>query len=193
MARFALAGLFFAFVVEPELWSRVLATGLFSFAGLTDWVDGWIARRTRTTSAFGALADPLADKLLVVAALVAFLDVRELQIPAWVIFLTIARELIIGSLRSLAGVRGAVLAADRWGKWKMGVQTFCILAILVLLVFQTWLARERGLVDAAERVRLLGDVASWPRRLSYLLLAATWASGFRYLYRNRALLQESWG
>src|SRR5579863_5505852 len=126
MARFALAGLFFVFVVDPQLWSRVFAAVLFSAAGLTDWVDGWIARKTRTTSAFGAFADPLADKLLVVAALVAFLDVRELGIPAWVIFLTIARELIIGSLRSLAGVRGTVLAADRWGKWKMGVQTGCI-------------------------------------------------------------------
>jgi CDP-diacylglycerol--glycerol-3-phosphate 3-phosphatidyltransferase len=192
MARFALAGLFFAFVVHPQLWSRATAGVLFVFAGLTDWLDGWIARRTKTVTQFGALADPLADKLLVVAALIAFLDLKELRIPAWVIFLTIARELIIGSVRALAALKGRVMAADRWGKWKMGVQTGCITVILLLLVVRTFLLSNPSFVAAAERDRLLTEFRDWPRALSYLIVAATWASGIMYLRKNKRLLQDSW-
>jgi CDP-diacylglycerol--glycerol-3-phosphate 3-phosphatidyltransferase len=193
MARFALAGFFFAFVVHPQLWSRATAGFLFVVAGLTDWLDGWIARRTKTETHFGALADPLADKLLVVAALIAFLDVKELGIPGWVIFLTIARELMIGSLRALAALRGRVLAADRWGKWKMGVQTGCITVILAILVVRTFLLSSPSFVTSAESDRLLTAIQYWPRNLSYLIVAATWASGMMYLRKNKRLLQDSWG
>lgn len=193
VSRIFLAGVFLAFMLSDRLWARSLALGIFILATATDWLDGWLARRTKTTSAFGALADPLADKLLVLAALAVFLKIRELDIPSWVLFLIVAREFIIVTLRSLAAVHGTALAADRYGKWKMGVQTGAIVAILGLLVFETYLQETPGFWGPPrDKDRLLVLLQPVPRLLSYLMLLATWASGLVYLRRNWGMIRRSW-
>lgn len=181
LARLVLAVFTFACLwAQRPAWYAV-GLALYVTATLTDWIDGYVARSTGQTSPFGALADPIADKVLVLGALIAFLRVPELEIPSWAVFLIVLRELVIGGLRALAGVSGQVLSANRGGKWTMGVQSASIISILALLVWR--------------------HHASWPipgwalgaaGPLIALCAAVSVASGVHYIYGARGLIQHSW-
>jgi CDP-diacylglycerol--glycerol-3-phosphate 3-phosphatidyltransferase len=109
----------------------VIAAALFAIAALTDGLDGYIARRQRQETTFGKLMDPLADKLLVTAALVALVSLDRLA--AWVAMVIIAREFAVTGLRSVAAERGVVISASWQGKAKTGLQ---VAAIIGLIAFE---------------------------------------------------------
>jgi CDP-diacylglycerol---glycerol-3-phosphate 3-phosphatidyltransferase len=106
-----------------------LAAAVFTLAAVTDGLDGYIARRRQEVTTFGKLMDPLADKLLVVAALVALVSLDRLA--AWVAMVIIARELAVTGLRSLAAERGVVIAASWLGKVKTALQVAAIVALII--------------------------------------------------------------
>lgn len=153
---------------------------LFLAAVLTDWIDGMVARMTGTISPFGKVADPIADKILIVGALIA-LTYTDLGVPRWGVFLIIARELLIGGLRILDTAQGKLPSAQSWGKWKMGVQSGCVLVMMAVLV-----------VD--ER---MAPAPSWALRLPYYLtilcVLAAWNSAYLYFRQSRKMLEKSWG
>jgi len=99
----------FIFIEHPV--TRLLALLIFIAASLTDLYDGWLARRNNSITDLGKFMDPLADKLLVSAAFISFVELRELSIPAWMVIIIISREFIITGLRTLAASKGKVLAA----------------------------------------------------------------------------------
>ena len=109
----------------------VIAAGLFALAALTDGLDGYIARRQRQETTFGKLMDPLADKLLVTAALISLVSLDRLA--AWVAMVIIAREFAVTGLRSVAMERGVVISASWLGKAKTGLQ---VAAIIGLIAFE---------------------------------------------------------
>jgi CDP-diacylglycerol--glycerol-3-phosphate 3-phosphatidyltransferase len=111
------------------LYAHYAAAAVFIIASLTDWLDGFIARRLNLITNFGKFADPLADKLLVAAALIAFVELRA--VGAWVVVILISREFIVTGLRILAVEKGIVLAADFWGKLKTATQMVMIIFILL--------------------------------------------------------------
>ena len=185
--KLTLARLALACVTFGCLWSgrpSAYAAGLafYLLAIITDWVDGYVARRTRSVSPFGVMADPIADKVLIIGALIACVRIPELDIPHWAVFLIIVRELLIGGLRALAGsLRGAVLPADRGGKWKMGVQSVAVLLILLLLVARkTFHPDSVGALDGVESP------------LVVLSMIVSLLSGIQYVYAQRGLLRGSW-
>jgi len=195
LLRMGLTLVFLGLLVLPMLWSRLAAFLLYLLATSTDWVDGFIARRTGTTTRFGAMADPLADKLLVAAAFIVFLGIRELHVPAWAVFLIVAREFLIMGLRSLAAVHGVALRAERWGKWKMGIQSVCVALILLVLVLttairrhpftmQSWLAPVRGW-----DLQLALEPLPW--WLTVVAAVSAWLSGAWYVWHYRDLLKSS--
>jgi CDP-diacylglycerol---glycerol-3-phosphate 3-phosphatidyltransferase len=100
------------------------ATGVFAVAMATDWFDGRLARRQGRTSAFGSLLDPIADKLLVLAAMIVLID--EGVFPAWMVAAIVARELLISGLRLAALERGVVISARDLGKWKTWSQALAV-------------------------------------------------------------------
>jgi CDP-diacylglycerol--glycerol-3-phosphate 3-phosphatidyltransferase len=106
-----------------------LAAAVFALAAITDGLDGYIARRRREVTTFGKLMDPLADKLLVVAALIALVSLDRLA--AWVAMIIIARELAVTGLRSLAAERGVVIPASWLGKVKTALQVAAIVALII--------------------------------------------------------------
>ena len=108
---------------------RYVAAALFIIASLTDMLDGKIARKYNLVTNFGKFMDPLADKLLVCAALICMIELREL--PAWMVIIIISREFIISGFRLVASDNGVVIAASYWGKFKT---TFQMIGV-VLLIF----------------------------------------------------------
>lgn len=108
---------------------RYVAAALFIIAGLTDMLDGKIARKYNLVTNFGKFMDPLADKLLVCSALICMIELREL--PAWMVIIIISREFIISGFRLVASDNGVVIAASYWGKFKT---TFQMIGV-VLLIF----------------------------------------------------------
>jgi CDP-diacylglycerol---glycerol-3-phosphate 3-phosphatidyltransferase len=106
-----------------------LAAAVFALAAFTDGLDGYFARRRQQVTTFGKLMDPLADKLLVIAALVALVSLDRLA--AWVAMVIIARELAVTGLRTIAAEQGVVIAASWLGKVKTALQVAAIVALIV--------------------------------------------------------------
>ncbi len=112
-------------------WGRYAATVIFVLAALTDMIDGKIARKYKLVSELGKFLDPIADKLLVTSALIAFLWTDPEKISVWAVFIIVAREFIVSGLRLVAAAQGVVIAADKLGKLKTVVQIAAIVVILI--------------------------------------------------------------
>lgn len=170
---------FFVAAVELEGLPHhfLLAFGLFALASLTDLLDGQIARRYNLVTDFGKLMDPLADKVLVTAALVYFIALGVA--PAWLVLVIVAREFLVTSLRLIAAGKGVVLAADRWGKYKTATTMVWICYALLMLEF-------------LEPIAMNGW--TWAVWLNTLLMCAslvfTLISGFNYLRKNWELVSD---
>jgi CDP-diacylglycerol--glycerol-3-phosphate 3-phosphatidyltransferase len=122
---------------RPGRTAAVLAALTFFLACWSDFYDGYLARRYGLTSTLGKLLDPLADKLIVMAALVMLAAMpREPRVPAWIVVLIVGRELAVTGLRTMALSEGIVLAAEELGKYKTILQ---MLALHGLLLHYTWL------------------------------------------------------
>ena len=122
---------FFVFFLlwKPEdMVFRIIADVIFCLASLTDMLDGKIARKYNLITNFGKFMDPLADKLLVSAALICLVELK--QLPSWVVIIIISREFIISGFRLIAATDGIVIAASMWGKFK----TVSQMAMIILLV-----------------------------------------------------------
>jgi len=117
------------FLFFPHKTTSFLAALVFALASISDLLDGFLARRHQLVTTFGQFLDPLADKLLVSAALIMLIPLS--RVPAWMVVVIIGRELAIMGLRSIAGSEGKVITADYLGKQKMVLQTVAILGLLL--------------------------------------------------------------
>lgn len=144
----------------------LLAAIVFALASITDWVDGYLARSRGSITTFGKLMDPIADKLLVVAALVSLVSLDRLQ--AWVAMVIIARELAVTMSRMAATGQGVVISANRWGKAKTALQVLTIFLLIAVSGSPTWL-----------------DV------LVYVTVAVTVISGIEYFFGLRRTLNAA--
>ncbi|MDY0211396.1 MAG: CDP-diacylglycerol--glycerol-3-phosphate 3-phosphatidyltransferase [Desulfuromonadaceae bacterium] len=109
--------------------SSFVATLIFSVACITDWLDGYLARRLDLVTVMGKFLDPLADKLIVMAALIMMIPLG--RVPAWAVFLLIAREVVVTGLRSVASSEGVIIAASNLGKYKTIFQMVAIIGLLL--------------------------------------------------------------
>jgi len=183
ISRFGLTLAFLAVVFSDFPFHETISLLLFSAASLTDYFDGQIARRDKLITNFGILMDPLADKILVCSAFIAFVGLGWM--PAWMVVIVVARELAITGLRLLAASKNLVLAAERFGKHKTISQIIAILSILVLHCY-----RQTGPVGQfIFGFRLFGGPwVEWFTVVSlWVAVILTFASGLIYLWRNRAL------
>jgi CDP-diacylglycerol---glycerol-3-phosphate 3-phosphatidyltransferase len=109
--------------------SQVLGATIFGLASLTDWLDGYVARRRKQVTPLGQMMDPIADKLLTAAAFISLVQMNAA--PAWMVAVIIGREFAVTGLRSLAYSRGAIIAATAMGKAKMTSQVVAILLLIL--------------------------------------------------------------
>lgn len=111
--------------------NRYISFGIFAVASITDWFDGYLARKNNLVTNFGKFMDPLADKLLVCSALICLIEMKRLE--AWVVIVIIAREFIISGFRLIAAENGVVIAANYWGKFKTVSQMIMIILFILNL------------------------------------------------------------
>ena len=109
--------------------NRYICILIFVAASLTDWFDGYLARKNNLITNFGKFMDPLADKLLVCSALICMIELKRL--PAWIVLIIIAREFIISGFRLVAAENGVVIAANMWGKYKTATQMIMIILLIL--------------------------------------------------------------
>ncbi len=145
--------------------NRYISLTLFVVASVTDWFDGYLARKNNLVTNFGKFMDPLADKLLVCSAMICMIDLKRL--PAWFVIIIIAREFIISGFRLIAAENGIVIAANYWGKFKTASQM--IMIILLILHFD-------GIFVILEQIYI------------WLSLALTIISLITYIWQNRTVL-----
>ena len=129
LTRMALIPVFLWFTYFESRVDSFIAACIFAVTGATDFLDGWVARRKNLVTVIGKFLDPLADKLIVLAAMVML--VRLGRFPAWVAILLLSREFVVTGLRQIAASEGMVIAAGQEGKWKTALQLVGIVALLV--------------------------------------------------------------
>lgn len=119
---------------EPK--SCVLAAWVYSFATITDFFDGWLARRMGLVTVLGKFLDPLADKLMVMAMLVLMVALN--RVPGWLVVIILAREMTINGLRAIASSEGLVIPAGWFGKYKTALQMIAVMCLLVHYEYTVW-------------------------------------------------------
>ena len=145
--------------------NRYISLALFVVASVTDWFDGYLARKNNLVTNFGKFMDPLADKLLVCSAMICMIELNRL--PAWFVIIIIGREFIISGFRLIAAENGIVIAANYWGKFKTASQM--IMIILLILHFD-------GIFVTLEQLFI------------WLSLALTIISLITYIWQNKPVL-----
>jgi CDP-diacylglycerol--glycerol-3-phosphate 3-phosphatidyltransferase len=180
LSRLALTVLFVVALNSSWQYGRTTALVIFLIAGLTDFIDGEIARRYGVITSFGKLMDPLVDKIMVAAAFISLVPLKA--VPAWAATTVVARDFLITGLRLMASAKGRILPAESLGKQKTSWQIITIIFFLVLLSIvelryanetSTWWARAWG--EA-------GPVLVW------ITVALTIYSGVGFTWRNRELI-----
>ena len=161
--------------------AKLWALGLFLLAALTDWLDGYLARRWHQVTALGILLDPIADKVLVVGLLLAFVQLK--LIPAWMVLVIVLREFLITGVRLYAATRQIVIPAAREGKHKTVSQMATIFVILAVLAVE-----ELAPAPGGNRRQLLAWLISG---CMWITVALTVFSGASFFWRNRSLLRDA--
>src|SRR6266705_1310341 len=180
LSRLLLTVIFVAALNSSWQYGRTLALVVFLVAGVSDFVDGEIARRYGFVTDFGKLMDPLVDKIMVAAAFISLVPLKA--VPAWAATTVVARDFLITGLRLMASSKGRILPAESLGKQKTSWQIVTIIFFLALLSIgelhhanemPTWWLRAWGQA---------GPVLVW------ITVALTLYSGLGYMWRNRELL-----
>jgi len=183
MLRIILTFVFMFFLFIPALWAKATALLIFIFAALSDFFDGRIAQKRNMVTDFGKLMDPIADKILVLAAFAAFVQIQ--LIDAWMFVIVVAREILITSLRLFALNKGKVLSAAKAGKHKTLSQMMVIFYILGFIVLKEAILTFSSWNPAWE---------SFFRNSIYMMMLLTVGltlySGLSYLWENRKVITK---
>jgi CDP-diacylglycerol--glycerol-3-phosphate 3-phosphatidyltransferase len=185
VARFGLTVVFLWAMFSRFAFNDTLALFFFCLAGITDFLDGRIARSRNLITNFGKLMDPLADKIMTCSAFVAFVESTHInpnapvKVAAWMVVIIVGRELAITGLRLLAASKNIVLSAERFGKHKTISQIIAIIALLVLDACQEW--------PVALKDFLMPWGPAFAEVMLWLTVVLTATSGLIYLWRNRQI------
>jgi CDP-diacylglycerol--glycerol-3-phosphate 3-phosphatidyltransferase len=185
IGRIALMPVFVAALLLPHFpWGKTVALAFFIVASITDWYDGWLARTRKLETAFGALLDPVADKILTCAAFICFVELRDQNgnalIQAWMALVIVSRDILITGLRLVARERGVVLQAEQLGKHKTASQMIAIILILIGVA-----AREEWGFSSKPFDTVFCTTAFW---LVLITVVLTVWSGWNFFWKNRELV-----
>jgi len=190
LSRLVVTIAIFVLVLFNTPWAFLVATALFILASVTDFFDGYLARRYKVVSSFGVFLDLTADKVFVSTILIALVQIG--LVPAWIVVIIVAREFLVTGLRSMAAAKGKVIPAGVWGKQKTLITMVAMGALLLakglgahqLSLFPPMLTFNSETVNFSNVLLLVADVG--------LLLATLWTvlSGAEYTISALPLFQK---
>ena len=197
IARVCMVPFYILFMELGGFYNSILALLVFSIAAITDFFDGKIARENKTITPLGIFLDPLADKLLISAAFICFVDISMLGITAWMVIAINAREFLITGLRSIAAYKNIIIPADKSGKFKTTSQVTVIVTIMVILIVNEAFLKFLGIPPDALKfydrgayatlVVIMNKIPFWATLYAAVL---TIVSGVNYMWKYRKLLSE---
>jgi CDP-diacylglycerol--glycerol-3-phosphate 3-phosphatidyltransferase len=173
LARVAAVPLIVIIMLSDSRAAGLWAAAIFGAAAVTDFIDGWLARKWGVVTVLGKFLDPLADKLIVMAALIMLIPLG--RIPAWAVFLVLGREIIITGLRSIASSEGIVIDASDLGKYKTIYQMVAIPGLLLHYDYYWFFGVRSELLHV--------NMHNFGMFFFVIALALTLWSGFDYLYK----------
>ena len=179
--RIILVAFFMFFLFSKGVIMKSLALATFLTASFTDFLDGYIAKKMNMITDFGKMMDPIADKILVLSAFLAFVEMK--LVPAWMVVIIIFREALVTGLRMIALTKGKVVAADDGGKNKMVSQVFSIIIILLFIIFRE--AEMKVFNFWNDSTELIFKEAIFV--LMFITTILTLISGISYLIKNRGV------
>jgi CDP-diacylglycerol--glycerol-3-phosphate 3-phosphatidyltransferase len=194
LLRVALLPLYAWLFLSDSIAAQWAGLGVFMVCAFTDWLDGYVARKYALVTNFGKIMDPLADKLLMLTAMILFVQVG--LVPGWMIVLIWWRELAVTGLRTLVAARRTVLAADAWGKAKTFLQGVAVVGGMLVYFLQNtlnagmpdWRLRLENFAPGGELAARILDTNAIPY---WTMLAATvlsLVSGVHYFQKNWAVI-----
>jgi CDP-diacylglycerol--glycerol-3-phosphate 3-phosphatidyltransferase len=190
MSRLVATVIVFILVLVNQPWAFLVATVIFFFASITDYLDGYLARRFKVVSSLGVFLDLTADKVFVTSILIATVQIG--LVPAWIVATIITREFLVTGLRSMASARGRVIPAGIWGKQKTFVTLLAVGGLLLakglgahqLALFPPMLTLSNQTMSGSDILFLIASVL--------VILAMIWTilSGIEYIISARWLFQQ---
>lgn len=178
--RIILTPIFLYFFIQDSMVSKLVGTLIFSFAAATDWYDGYIARRMNIVSRWGQFMDPLADKILISSAMIAFAYLGFVY--WWMVIIIVFRDFLITFLRMYALHRGKSIVTSLLAKWKTFVQMIAVFILLIYLNFPE--------ANIYHLNKYPPPYSNWISIIFLVVTALTAISGVQYLIENRSHLVE---
>ena len=173
LARVAAIPVVMVLMLSDSRSSGMWAAFIFTIAAITDFVDGWLARKWQVVTVLGKFLDPLADKLIVMAALIMLIPLD--RVPAWAVFMILAREMIVTGLRSIASSEGIVIDASELGKYKTIYQMVAIPGLMLHYDFYWFFGLEWSVFHV--------NAHNFGIFFFYIALVLTMWSGIDYLHK----------
>lgn len=173
LARIAAVPVVLVLLLSDSRASGVWAAAIFGIAAVTDFIDGWLARKWGVVTILGKFLDPLADKLIVMVALIMLIPLD--RVPAWAVFLILAREMVVTGLRSIASSEGIVIDASDLGKYKTIYQMVAIPGLMLHYDFNWFFGLEWGIFQV--------NMHNFGIFFFYIAFALTLYSGYDYLQK----------
>lgn len=179
---------FFVIFMKSDLGGagKYIALAIYIIASLTDSLDGYLARKNHQVTNFGKFMDPLADKLLVTAALISLVELQV--VPAWATVIIISREFAVSGLRTIAASEGKVIAASMWGK----VKTVTQIAAIIALLLQVNVGTSKYLISLVESSEIIKQFIKYgPRFILFIAVLMTIISGYDYFKKNIKIINSN--
>ncbi|RLD12179.1 MAG: CDP-diacylglycerol--glycerol-3-phosphate 3-phosphatidyltransferase [Chlamydiae bacterium] len=187
LSRILIPFIFLPVLMSDMPYGKTIALFLFVIASISDWLDGYIARKLKITSDFGSLIDPLADKILISAALICFIIITPDIVKPWYVVVIISRDFLVTGLRLLAAKKDTIMAAESIGKHKTAWQ---MIAVISTLSFLSYIEFSRYFPERISNLVL--DYVPFVLRILYVVIVAlTLISGALYLWRYRSLYKNN--
>jgi CDP-diacylglycerol--glycerol-3-phosphate 3-phosphatidyltransferase len=194
LLRIALLPVYALLFLSENVSAQWASLGVFTVCAITDWLDGYIARKYHLVTNFGKIMDPLADKLLMLTAMIMFVQVG--LVPGWMIVLTWWRELAVTGLRTLVAARRTVLAADNWGKAKTVFQIVAVVGGMLVYCLQNtlnasmqdWRLHLENAGPGGELAARILDTNAIPYWAMFAATILSLWSGIRYFSKNWSVI-----
>jgi CDP-diacylglycerol--glycerol-3-phosphate 3-phosphatidyltransferase len=192
MFRILVVPFFIAALLKDTMVYSYIAIILFGIAAISDFLDGYIARKYNLISNFGKVMDPLADKILILSALVCFVQLHV--VPSWMVVIIIGREFLVSGIRIMVAEEGEIIMASNWGKAKTVMEIIAVSATLLLIAINhtiNYLGLSRqDMIIKGEPLTEFVTLTLIPYVLMFIAAALSLISGLEYFFRNKRVFDK---